>query len=228
MYYTSYLPASSLLLLTHRRLSVRHFAQNSLIHFCQYFGRHFAHDIFKCIFLKEKVGISIMISLPPLLLWWGAPAQVAGRRRRRSIHFRPKLVPSPMPPLTPLHIGHMGRGNSLLPARSNAASSLEESRQRYKVSTFGSSGPRTDSGLCRGLKSLQVVPRRVLRTHFLFVINIFVRAFCFCCVLVEFFLLFLSRGYVTTWRHFCFLSAIFLSINLFFFGTLCLFVIFPV
>ena len=41
-----------------------------------------------------------------------------------------------------------------LPARSNAASSLEESRQRYKVSTFGSSGPRTDSGLCRGLKSL--------------------------------------------------------------------------
>ena len=45
-----------------------------------------------------------------------------------------------------------------LPARSNAASSLEESRQRYKVGTFGSSGPRTDSGLCRGLKSLQVVP----------------------------------------------------------------------
>ena len=85
-----------------------------------------------------------------------------------------------------------------LPARSNAASSLEKSRQRYKVSTFGSSGPRTDSGLCRGLKSLQVVPRRVLRTHFLFVINIFVRAFCFCCVLVEFFLLFLSRGCVTT------------------------------
>ena len=42
-----------------------------------------------------------------------------------------------------------------LPARSNAASSLEESRQRYKVSTFGSSGPRTNSGLCRGLKSLQ-------------------------------------------------------------------------
>ena len=41
-----------------------------------------------------------------------------------------------------------------LPARSNAASSLEESRQRYKVSTFGSSGPRTNSGLCRGLKSL--------------------------------------------------------------------------
>ena len=115
-----------------------------------------------------------------------------------------------------------------LPARSNAASSLEESRQCYKVSTFGSSGPRTDSGLCRGLKSLQVVPRRVLRTHFLFVINIFVRAFYFCCVLVEFFLLFLSRGCVTTWRYFCFLSAIFLSIYLFFFGTLCLFVIFPV
>ena len=115
-----------------------------------------------------------------------------------------------------------------LPARSNAASSLEESRQRYKVSTFGSSGLRTNSGLCRGLKSLQVVPRRVLRTHFLVVINIFVRAFCFCCVLVEFFLLFLSRGCVTTWRHFCFLSAIFLSIYLFFFGTLCLFVIFPV
>ena len=45
-----------------------------------------------------------------------------------------------------------------LPAHSNAASSLEESRQRYKVSTFGSSGPQTDSGLCRGLKSLQVVP----------------------------------------------------------------------
>ena len=45
-----------------------------------------------------------------------------------------------------------------LPARSNAASSLEESRQRYKVSTFGSSGLRTNSGLCRGLKSLQVVP----------------------------------------------------------------------
>ena len=43
-----------------------------------------------------------------------------------------------------------------LPARSNAASSLEESRQRYKVSTFGSSGPRTDSGLCRGLKSLHL------------------------------------------------------------------------
>ena len=42
-----------------------------------------------------------------------------------------------------------------LPARSNAASSLEESRQRCKVSTFGSSGPRTDSGLCRGRKSLQ-------------------------------------------------------------------------
>ena len=42
-----------------------------------------------------------------------------------------------------------------LPARSNAASSLEESRQRYKVSTFGSSGLRTNSGLCRGLKSLQ-------------------------------------------------------------------------
>ena len=41
-----------------------------------------------------------------------------------------------------------------LPARSNAASSLEESRQRYKVSTFGSSGPRKDSGLCRGLKSI--------------------------------------------------------------------------
>ena len=41
-----------------------------------------------------------------------------------------------------------------LPARSNAASSLEESRQRYKVSTFGSSGLRTNSGLCRGLKSL--------------------------------------------------------------------------
>ena len=37
-----------------------------------------------------------------------------------------------------------------LPARSNAASSLEELRQRYKVSTFGSSGPRTDSGLCMG------------------------------------------------------------------------------
>ena len=85
-----------------------------------------------------------------------------------------------------------------LPARSNAASSLEESRQRYKVSTFGSSGLRTNSGLCRGLKSLQVVPRRVQRTHFLFVINIFVRAFCFCCVLVEFFLLFLSWGCVTT------------------------------
>ena len=85
-----------------------------------------------------------------------------------------------------------------LPARSNAASSLEESRQRCKVSTFGSSGLRTNSGLCRGLKSLQVVPRRVLRTHFLVVINIFVRAFCFCCVLVEFFLLFLSRGCVTT------------------------------
>ena len=44
-----------------------------------------------------------------------------------------------------------------LPARSNAASSLEESRQRYKVSTFGSSGLRTNSGLCRGLKSLQYV-----------------------------------------------------------------------
>ena len=115
-----------------------------------------------------------------------------------------------------------------LPARSNAASSLEESRQRCKVSTFGSSGLRTNSGLCRGLKSLQVVPRRVLRTHFLVVINIVVRAFCFCCVLVEFFLLFLSRGCVTTWRHFCFQSAIFLSIYLFFFGTLCLFVIFPV
>ena len=43
-----------------------------------------------------------------------------------------------------------------LPARSNAASSLEESRQRYKVSTFGSSGPRTNSGLCRGLKSLHM------------------------------------------------------------------------
>ena len=85
-----------------------------------------------------------------------------------------------------------------LPARSNAASSLEESRQRCKVSTFGSSGLRTNSGLCRGLKSLQVVPRRVLRTHFLVVINIVVRAFCFCCVLVEFFLLFLSRGCVTT------------------------------
>ena len=41
-----------------------------------------------------------------------------------------------------------------LPARSNAASSLEESRQRCKVSTFGSSGLRTNSGLCRGLKSL--------------------------------------------------------------------------
>ena len=81
-----------------------------------------------------------------------------------------------------------------LPARSKAASSLEESRQRCKVSTFGSSGPQTDSCLCRGLKSLQVVPRHVLRTHFLFVINIFVRAFCICCVLLEFFLLFLSRG----------------------------------
>ena len=45
-----------------------------------------------------------------------------------------------------------------LPARSNAASSLEESRQRCKVSTFGSSGPRTDSGLCRGLKSLHFHP----------------------------------------------------------------------
>ena len=41
-----------------------------------------------------------------------------------------------------------------LPARSNAASSLEESRQRCKVSTFGSSGLRTNSGLCMGLKSL--------------------------------------------------------------------------
>ena len=59
-----------------------------------------------------------------------------------------------------------------LPARSNAASSLEESRQRYKVSTFGSSGLRTNSGLCRGLKSLQVVPRRVLRTHF-YLLSIF-------------------------------------------------------
>ena len=115
-----------------------------------------------------------------------------------------------------------------LPARSDAASSLEESLQYWKVSTHGSSGLRTISGLCRGRKILQVVPRRVLRTHFLFVINIFVRAFSFCCVLVEFFLLFLSRGCVTTWRHFCFLSAIFLSIYLFFFGTLCLFVILPV
>ena len=43
-----------------------------------------------------------------------------------------------------------------LPARSNAASSLEESRQRCKVSTFGSSGLRTNSGLCRGLKSLHL------------------------------------------------------------------------
>ena len=115
-----------------------------------------------------------------------------------------------------------------LPARSDRASSLEELLQYCKVSTHGSSGLRTISGLCRGRKILQVVPRRVLRTHYLFVINIFVRAFCFCCVLVEFFLLFLSRGCVTTWRHFCFLSAIFLSIYLFFFGTLCLFVIFPV
>ena len=115
-----------------------------------------------------------------------------------------------------------------LPARSNAASSLEVSRQYWKVRTYSFSGLRTISGLCRGRKILQVVPRRVLQTHFLFVINIFVRAFCFCCVLVEFFLLFLLRGCVTTLLHFCFLSAIFLSIFLFFFGTLCLFVIFPV
>ena len=49
-------------------------------------------------------------------------------------------------------------------ARSNAASSLEESRQRCKVSTFGSSGLRTDSGLCRGLKSLQLESHAELAT----------------------------------------------------------------
>ena len=115
-----------------------------------------------------------------------------------------------------------------LPARSDAVSSLEESMLNNKVSTQGSSGLQTISGLCKGRRIIQVVPRRVLWTHFLFVINIFVRAFCFCCVLVEIFLLFLLPGCVTTWRHFCFLSDIFLSIYLFFFGTLCLFVIFPV
>ena len=60
-----------------------------------------------------------------------------------------------------------------LPARSNAASSLEESRQYWKVSTYGSSGLRTISGLCRGRKILQVVPRRVLRTHFFYLLSIF-------------------------------------------------------
>ena len=59
-----------------------------------------------------------------------------------------------------------------LPARSDAASSLEESLQNYKVSTHGSSGLRTKSGLCRGRKILEVVPRRVLRTHFFVVINV--------------------------------------------------------
>ena len=82
--------------------------------------------------------------------------------------------------------GPLRKKKHRLPARSDAASSLEESRQYCKISTYGSSGLRTISGLCRGRKILQVVPRRVLRTHFLFVINIFVRAFCFCCVLVEF------------------------------------------
>ena len=53
---------------------------------------------------------------------------MAGRRRRRSIHFRPA-------PTRPPHLRNRG----------SAA----------KVSTFGSSGLRTGSGLCRGLKSLQ-------------------------------------------------------------------------
>ena len=44
-----------------------------------------------------------------------------------------------------------------LPARSDAASSLEESLQNYKVSTDGSSGLRTISGLCRGRKILHYI-----------------------------------------------------------------------
>ena len=163
-----------------------------------------------------------------VLLSWGLPcSQVIATHWKSDIHGC-HLVMSCVVRSAGTSGGPSKKKKRPLPARSNAASSLEESRQRCKVSTFGSSGLRTNSGLCRGLKSLQVVPRRVLRTHFLVVINIVVRAFCFCCVLVEFFLLFLSRGCVTTWRHFCFLSAIFLSIYLFFFGTLCLFVIFPV
>ena len=34
-------------------------------------------------------------------VWWGAPAQVAGRRRRRSIHFRPA-------PTRPPHLRNRG------------------------------------------------------------------------------------------------------------------------
>ena len=45
----------------------------------------------------------------------------------------------------------------------------------------------------------------------------FCEGIVFCCILVEFFLLFLSRGCPTKWPHFSFLSAIFLSIYLFFF-----------
>ena len=51
-------------------------------------------EIFWSINTSSSSNIRFQTADPGLIVWWGAPAQVAGRRRR-SIHFRPAPMRPP-------------------------------------------------------------------------------------------------------------------------------------